>query len=159
MYLLQERELKKKRFGLFYTRLPSLEALDNLNSHCLAVGFPLLTLGHDNRLRLVQTDLGHVLAVGPQGDLVTYHLVFLCRPFAPAFHRWLEGTTCSHHGHNWFFSHSFYPVGGDIPAGRWSIPMSAEKIMILGVNHKTAPVEIQRAISILPMTPALLTES
>ena len=45
MYLLQERELKKKRFGLFYTRLPSLEALDNLNNHCLAVGFPLLTLG------------------------------------------------------------------------------------------------------------------
>jgi len=45
MYLLQERELKKKRFGLFYTRLPSLDALDNLNNHCLAVGFPLLTLG------------------------------------------------------------------------------------------------------------------
>jgi cytochrome c-type biogenesis protein CcsB len=45
MYLLQERELKEKRFGLFYTRLPSLEALDNLNNHCLAVGFPLLTLG------------------------------------------------------------------------------------------------------------------
>ena len=30
---------------LFYKRLPSLEALDQLNSHCLAVGFPLLTLG------------------------------------------------------------------------------------------------------------------
>jgi cytochrome c-type biogenesis protein CcsB len=45
MYLLQEREIKNKRFGLFYTRLPSLEALDNLNQHCLAVGFPLLTLG------------------------------------------------------------------------------------------------------------------
>lgn len=45
MYLLQERELKKKRFGLFYSRLPSLEALDNLNQHCLATGFPLLTLG------------------------------------------------------------------------------------------------------------------
>jgi cytochrome c-type biogenesis protein CcsB len=45
MYLLQEREIKKKRFGLFYSRLPSLDALDNLNSHCLAVGFPLLTLG------------------------------------------------------------------------------------------------------------------
>ena len=45
MYLLQESEIKRKRFGLFYTRLPSLEALDNLNQHCLAVGFPLLTLG------------------------------------------------------------------------------------------------------------------
>jgi len=45
MYLLQEREIKKKRFGLFYSRLPSLESLDSLNRHCLTVGFPLMTLG------------------------------------------------------------------------------------------------------------------
>jgi len=45
MYLLQEREIKKKRFGLFYSRLPSLEALDKLNHHCLSVGFPLFTVG------------------------------------------------------------------------------------------------------------------
>ncbi|PLX48612.1 MAG: c-type cytochrome biogenesis protein CcsB [Desulfobulbaceae bacterium] len=45
MYLLQDRELKKKRFGLFYHRLPSLEALDHLSQHCLTIGFPLLTLG------------------------------------------------------------------------------------------------------------------
>ncbi|NQS71122.1 MAG: c-type cytochrome biogenesis protein CcsB [Desulfobulbaceae bacterium] len=45
MYLLQERTIKRKRFGLFYSRLPSLEALDTLNHHCLSVGFPLLTLG------------------------------------------------------------------------------------------------------------------
>lgn len=45
MYLLQEREIKTKRFGLFYSRLPSLEALDKLNQHCLSLGFPLLTLG------------------------------------------------------------------------------------------------------------------
>lgn len=45
MYLLQERTLKRKRFGLFYSRLPSLETLDKLNHHCLSVGFPLLTVG------------------------------------------------------------------------------------------------------------------
>jgi len=45
MYLLQEREIKSRRFGIFYERLPSLEALDTLNQHCLAIGFPLLTLG------------------------------------------------------------------------------------------------------------------
>ena len=45
MYLLQDRELKKKRFGVFYYRLPSLEALDQLSQHCLTIGFPLLTLG------------------------------------------------------------------------------------------------------------------
>ncbi len=45
MYLLQEREIKRKQFGLFYSRLPSLDALDKLNHHCLTIGFPLLTLG------------------------------------------------------------------------------------------------------------------
>ena len=45
MYLIQDRELKKKRFTLFYHRLPSLESLDQLNQHCLSIGFPLLTLG------------------------------------------------------------------------------------------------------------------
>ena len=45
MYLLQEREIKGKRFGLFYSRLPSLDSLDNLNHHCLTIGFSLMTLG------------------------------------------------------------------------------------------------------------------
>lgn len=45
MYLLQERELKQKRFGFFYSRLPSLETLDKLNQHCISIGFPLMTLG------------------------------------------------------------------------------------------------------------------
>ncbi len=45
MYLLQERELKNKKFGYFFARFPSLEALDQLNNHCLTVGFVFLTLG------------------------------------------------------------------------------------------------------------------
>ncbi len=45
MYLLQERELKSRRLGYFFSRLPSLDALDQLNSHCLAIGFVFLSLG------------------------------------------------------------------------------------------------------------------
>lgn len=45
MYLLQERELKRKKFGYFFSRLPSLDALDQLNHHCLTAGFVFLTLG------------------------------------------------------------------------------------------------------------------
>ena len=45
MYLLQERELKSRKLGYFFSRLPSLDALDQLNSHCLAVGFAFLSLG------------------------------------------------------------------------------------------------------------------
>jgi cytochrome c-type biogenesis protein CcsB len=45
MYLLQERQLKVKRPGAFYYRLPALETLDRLTYRTLALGFPLLTTG------------------------------------------------------------------------------------------------------------------
>ena len=45
MYLLQERQLKTKRQGAFYYRLPSLQTLDRLTFRTLALGFPFLTTG------------------------------------------------------------------------------------------------------------------
>src|ERR687892_552223 len=45
MYLLQERQLKTKRPGTFYYRLPSLQTLDRLTFRTLALGFPFLTVG------------------------------------------------------------------------------------------------------------------
>jgi len=45
MYLLQERQIKRKRFGSLYRKLPSLETLDSINHQALVWGFPLLTLG------------------------------------------------------------------------------------------------------------------
>jgi cytochrome c-type biogenesis protein CcsB len=44
-YLVQERQIKAKKLGFFYQRLPSLEQLDTLNYWCLNLGFPLLTAG------------------------------------------------------------------------------------------------------------------
>jgi cytochrome c-type biogenesis protein CcsB len=44
-YLVQERQIKAKKFGFFYRRLPSLSQLDTLNYWCLTIGFPLLTGG------------------------------------------------------------------------------------------------------------------
>jgi ABC-type uncharacterized transport system permease subunit len=45
MYLLQERQLKTKRPGAFYYRLPDLQTLDRLTYRTLAVGFAFLTTG------------------------------------------------------------------------------------------------------------------
>lgn len=45
MYLLMEKELKRKKLGAIFKRLPSLEVLDDINYRCLTIGFPLLTLG------------------------------------------------------------------------------------------------------------------
>ncbi|MEW6130272.1 MAG: cytochrome c biogenesis protein CcsA [Acidobacteriota bacterium] len=45
MYILQERELKRKRFGTIFYRLPSLETCDAISFKASAIGFVLLTLG------------------------------------------------------------------------------------------------------------------
>src|SRR2546430_2435381 len=45
MYVLQERQLKAKRPGKLYYRLPDLETLDRLTYRTLALGFPFLTTG------------------------------------------------------------------------------------------------------------------
>ena len=45
MYLIQESQIKGKKFGSFYSRLPSLETLDSINHHSLVYGFPFLTAG------------------------------------------------------------------------------------------------------------------
>lgn len=44
-YLLQERELKQKRLGGIFRRLPSLEVMDTYSFRCVALGLPALTLG------------------------------------------------------------------------------------------------------------------
>lgn len=44
MFLLQERELKEKRFGPLLSRLPSLHALDRVNAALVAVGFAVFTV-------------------------------------------------------------------------------------------------------------------
>ena len=45
MYVLQERQLKGRRPGAVYYRLPSLETLDRLTYRTLTLGFPFLTAG------------------------------------------------------------------------------------------------------------------
>lgn len=45
LYLFQERNLRRKRWGPLYYTLPSLEVLDNWSVRFAAAGFPMLTLG------------------------------------------------------------------------------------------------------------------
>jgi ABC-type transport system involved in cytochrome c biogenesis permease subunit len=44
-YMLQFKEIKKKHLGYFYTRLPSLQILDRMNSRATVTGWAFLTLG------------------------------------------------------------------------------------------------------------------
>ncbi len=45
LYLLQENNLRRKRWGPLYYRMPSLEVLDIWGGRFVYIGFPLLTLG------------------------------------------------------------------------------------------------------------------
>ena len=45
MYLIQERQIKKKRLRGLFQRLPSLEGLDFMGYRCIMTGFVLLTVG------------------------------------------------------------------------------------------------------------------
>ncbi len=45
MYLIQEHQIKTKRLGALYVRLPSLNVLDLVNYHAISYGFLLLTIG------------------------------------------------------------------------------------------------------------------
>ncbi len=65
-YLVQERQIKGKKFGFFYRRLPSLEQLDALNYWCLTVGFPLLTAGIVIGSLYAQYTLGSFFSFDPK---------------------------------------------------------------------------------------------
>jgi ABC-type transport system involved in cytochrome c biogenesis permease subunit len=45
VYMLQFKEIKKKHLGYFYTRLPSLQIVDDMNSRAVTVGWLFLTIG------------------------------------------------------------------------------------------------------------------
>jgi len=45
MYLLLAREIHQKRLGFFFSRIPSLELLDRLNSSAATLGFTFATVG------------------------------------------------------------------------------------------------------------------
>ena len=65
-YLIQERQLKAKRFGFFYRRLPSLSQLDTLNYWCLTIGFPLFTGGIISGSLYAQHTLGRFWSWDPK---------------------------------------------------------------------------------------------
>ena len=44
-YVLQFKEIKAKHLGFFYTRLPSLQVLDQMNMRAIVIGWVFLTVG------------------------------------------------------------------------------------------------------------------
>jgi cytochrome c-type biogenesis protein CcsB len=45
LYLLAERDIKRKKLHTIFGSFPSLETLDGINYRCMSYGFPFLTIG------------------------------------------------------------------------------------------------------------------
>ena len=45
LFLIQERQIKRKRMGVLFHRLPSLDQLERVNVFAIGLGFALLTIG------------------------------------------------------------------------------------------------------------------
>jgi len=76
MYLILEYHIKKKRFGPFYARLPSLQTLDLINHYTLMYGFPFLTIGMISGSIYAQLALGRYWQWDPKEvwSLITWLL-------------------------------------------------------------------------------------
>ena len=152
LYLVQERQLKSRHTGAFFHRLPSLDLLDRINYRSLTFGFPLLTLGIITGAIWAEMRLGLVLAVGPEGDLVADHLVHLRRPRARPPHGRLAR------------AQGGLALDRRVPRGALHLPRGepaprrpallreqvggpAMDIIVLGLNHKTAPVHIRERVA------------
>ncbi len=74
MYILQENQLKARRFGETFRKLPSLEVLDALNHRVITIGFLLLTLGIITGALWAHTSFGSYLQGDPREiwSLVTW---------------------------------------------------------------------------------------
>ncbi|HWI66422.1 MAG TPA: cytochrome c biogenesis protein CcsA [Symbiobacteriaceae bacterium] len=66
LYLIQERNLRKKKWGPIYYRLPSLETLDVWGGRFVSVGFTLLTIGVIAGLGFAAVEWAHSWHLDPK---------------------------------------------------------------------------------------------
>ncbi len=66
MYLLLERELKAKKLGTMFRRLPSLQLLDSLNYKLVVFGFVLLSVTIATGALFSQMERGQLVEFGPK---------------------------------------------------------------------------------------------
>ena len=86
MYLLQEREVKGKRFGALFSRLPSLDALDRMDQRLVRAGFVVYTVALLAGTITADGGLEERLVLGPAADR-------LARRLDPLRRRWCSSAT------------------------------------------------------------------
>ena len=143
LYLMQERELKRKKPRSFYHRLPPLGTLDDLITSFMGLGFVLITLAviagstwafvelgtrwiADPKIAHFAFHLGHL-----PGDGLSARLGGLARPQSRGHGDRGAGLLGAH-------------LGGACAVAERSGPM---KLLVTGVSHNTAPVEVRERLA------------
>ena len=144
MYLIQENELKSKRPRAFYYRLPPLNKLDEMAYQTLAVGFVFITLG---------------IIAGSFWAFVRFGSEWIVDPtIALAFVTWVD---LSRHGLQPRRDRLAGTQGGvfrdcglclrrpDLDRQqRRAYFREVMSVLLLGLSHKTAPVEVRERFAI-----------
>jgi ABC-type transport system involved in cytochrome c biogenesis permease subunit len=109
IYLIQERQIKARRTGALYRRLPSLNVLDSLNYTSLSFGFPMMTLGMPWAWFTRNRPWAPV-ALDPK-EVWSLILCFFTPAAAPAADRGLARTPGGDHGHRRVCRSAFHVLG------------------------------------------------
>ena len=72
LFLIQERQLKRKRMGMLFHNLPSLDLLDRANFVSIGIGFALLSMGVACGLLSERILLGHWWSRDPKEYLTVF---------------------------------------------------------------------------------------
>ena len=145
LYLFQERELKGKKPKTFYYWLPSLVLLDDLFYKFLISGFCFMTLGLLAGVIWAEQGLGRGMAKRPQSHRGTRHLGNLSGTDLSAFNGGMAREARSPDQHGRLSFRPFHLFGGTLP-GRIAF-LSMMDLVLVGLNHKTAPVEVRERIA------------
>jgi ABC-type uncharacterized transport system permease subunit len=75
LYIAQDRQLKRKQFGVLFRSLPPLHQLDNVSLRCVTVGFPIYTVAILlGMVRAVQVSSGKHIATASVFAMLTWVL-------------------------------------------------------------------------------------
>ena len=158
MYIFQERLIKTKRIGRFHRLLPSLETLDTINRRGLPLGFFLLTLGIISGALWAGSAWGFYWSWDPKEtwSLITWFA------YAAMVHQRLalgwRGKRAALLALIGFALVMFTFLGVSVLVGwapcfqRYAHRSGDERVMnseilVIGLNHSTAPVQIREKIT------------
>ena len=157
LYLMQERRLKNKQKVGFLTWLPPLETMERIASGMLLVGFPFMTVGLLAGCLIAQESVGSGYFSDPK-VLLSFAMWGALSGDAVCAAKHRASRAARRLPLELRLSGGLERLGGK-PVQRGAQVYDAMNLVLLGVNHKTAPIELRERLAIAPSDLAEATRS